>query len=340
MPIIGFIAAAIQKAFAAFSDTFNRTTSGSLGTSSSGGLWRAIRGTIYANGSAATTTDAVSSYPIAAVKMSTGSVTANISGTANGTGHALWVTDSGNWWAVVTGQDPGVSCNCQTCSQCNAWNTPTCTASTCTGGYNTVCTAYNTSNCASFNSANCNSWNGSNCRGYNGGNCKSWCGSTCCGGYYYGTCIGYNTSTCNSWNTATCASWNGSNCSTYGTGNCNAWFCTSYTASCTSTSYYSCNCSTCYPPIVRVLQSVSNTVSEVTKWTLASVANSLRVITNSSAKTITTKAFSDAAQVTQIGSDLVYTANNAAIVTDFGIIVAPSSYAQGTTIDGYDATAN
>jgi hypothetical protein len=74
-------------------------------------------------------------------------------------------------------------------------------------------------------------------------------------------------------------------------------------------------------------------------YTLASVANSLKVITSGSTATI--KAYSDNSLATQIGSDLTYTAaGGAKIDTMFGIVVAPSAYNQGNTLDDFTATTN
>jgi hypothetical protein len=53
--------------------------------------------------------------------------------------------------------------------------------------------------------------------------------------------------------------------------------------------------------------------------------------------TITTKVYSDKL-VTQIGSDLVYTATGASVSTIYGIVLSPSSYNQGTSLDDYSAT--
>jgi hypothetical protein len=101
---------------------------------------------------------------------------------------------------------------------------------------------------------------------------------------------------------------------------------------------YSCNCSTCYPQYLRVLQSASSVVSTITSWTLAAVARSLRVKTSGSQ--ITAQVFSDTNLATQIGSDLVYTPNGAAITGNSGIIVYPSSTSQGTTLGTTKITIN
>jgi hypothetical protein len=47
---------------------------------------------------------------------------------------------------------------------------------------------------------------------------------------------------------------------------------------------------------------------------------------------ITAKAYSDTNLVTQIGSDLVYTATGAVVGTQFGISISPSQYLQSDII--------
>jgi hypothetical protein len=104
------------------------------------------------------------------------------------------------------------------------------------------------------------------------------------------------------------------------------------------TYYYTCNCSTCYPYYVRILQSVASTVSTITTWTLSTLANSLRIKT--SGTQITAQAFSDTALATQIGSDLVYTATGAAITSTYGITLYTSASSQGYTVGTTDITYN
>jgi len=117
-PLLGALGAATVRGFralgAAFSnffDNFNRTTSGSLGTSSGGtGEWLATSGTWNANGTVGTSATAASSYPIASVEMGTPNITINLDVDANnGAGAAFWVTDAQNWWGIVPWQATAVS---------------------------------------------------------------------------------------------------------------------------------------------------------------------------------------------------------------------------------------
>ena len=71
---------------------------------------------------------------------------------------------------------------------------------------------------------------------------------------------------------------------------------------------------------------------------VGAVVQSMKVKT--SGNQITVKAYSDANQVTQIGSDIVYTATGAAIYPRFGITIVPSSYGQTYAIDEVTITPN
>lgn len=418
----------VAGAFTSFSDNFNRTTSGSLGTSSSGGLWNALKGVWFADGSAAKSTDAASTYPIANIEMtsadttssiSTGSLvivsasgtvgtissntvggatfyTATITGmssttgmaagqriaatngtgslfggspdfveitsvvssssiiyrtkngttptagtvtniqTANndgGSGISLWITDSGNWWGVSYGRSVDNSCNCQSCLVCTAYQNNL--IYTCIGfGITSYsCTAFSgpTYSCGGYSSfVECNAWlNDQICVAFGGpGNCvaygygffcTNYTGAYACTGGYTGPSY-------------TCAAWSAA----YG---CTS-FSTAYTQSCIAYGYSLCNCQTCYPPYIRLFQSASSVVTEITRWTLASMAAAFKVITNSATKVITIRPYKDVSMTTQIGSDLTSTQASATINTKFGIVLSPSDYVQGSTLDDFNITSN
>lgn len=101
---------------------------------------------------------------------------------------------------------------------------------------------------------------------------------------------------------------------------------------------YSCNCQTCYPQYIRVIQSAASVVSTITSWVISSAAKSLRIKT--SANEVTVKAFSDENLVTQIGSDLVYTGSGVVVTSNYGIVVYPSSSSQGTTLGEIEINKN
>jgi hypothetical protein len=96
-------------------DNFTRTnTTGGLGTATDGSTWTAVSGTFTVNSNLAT--GASTSYPIAAQNLPFKNASVSLKSVSQGSGAAIWVTDSGNWWAVGTDTGPGYSCNCGTCS--------------------------------------------------------------------------------------------------------------------------------------------------------------------------------------------------------------------------------
>lgn len=337
----GAIASAYRKVIGTagsnpFDDDFNRAD-GSLNPAEDGGTWQAVRGSFQVSGNKASSlTDA--NYPIAAVTSFTSNVDVDIVGTT-GAGAALWVTDSGNWWGVGVAQE-SVSCNCTEYynsyvysyvfeyisgynqGNCNSYNGACCASNYClynVGGNcaNYACWGYNTSNC----SANC-------CWGYNAkGNCK---GYYCCGynpsycqGYY---CDGYNPITCGQY---ACSDYNScNNCISFNQGNPIYASETRYAYGYNGP-YYSCQ--TCYPSYIRIIQSASNVVSTIVNEAVSSVVQSFKVMTRGNE--IRVKAYSDTAQVTQIGSDIVYTATGAVIAPRFGMTVIPSNSNQTYSID-------
>lgn len=308
--------------FAAFiTDNFNRSTSGTLGTSSSGATWTTQRGNWYANGGAAQSDDSASNYSHASVGWGPEAVevSASVSG---GTGVTFWVSDAGSWWGAVSyntatpysyGINP-YSCNCTNCQTCST----TQTVSTCE-----YVTTPGTSNCA----------------------CPQVC-QTCPSGYTYngssrfpGYCAkgpytgGYPAAIAE----PTCTTSYTCSCNNGGTN----YVCT-YS---TQTVYYSCNCScqTCYSGTasgtnynyyLRLLKSESGTVSTATgDISLGSQVAAIYV--GISGDNITAKAYSDTAMTSQIGSTLSYTATTPVKGQSVGIIKAPSDYSQGSTVDNF-----
>ena len=81
-------------------------------------------------------------------------------------------------------------------------------------------------------------------------------------------------------------------------------------------------------------------VSEVTRWTLSSMAAAFKVITNAATKIITIRPYKDASMTTQIGSDLTYTATSAIVSTKFGVVLGPSDAVQGDKLDNFNITSN
>jgi hypothetical protein len=352
---IGSLSSAFRKVIGTagsnpFNDDFNRAN-GSINPAEDGGVWQAIKGTFQISGNKASSlTDA--SHPIAAVDSYTSNVDVDIKGTS-GAGAALWVTDSGNWWSVGAIQ-ASESCNCVEYynsytytytyfgvvgfNQGNcASNNNTCCATGCTGNYNAdtcalqQCGAFNTSNCCGFT---CYGFNAYNARNKTGGNCMgNFCscynGSNC----QYNICVENNGSNCNAFGCTDSNSCN--NCASFNQGNA-IYGNIQDTTTGYNGPYY--NCETCYPSYIRIFQSASNVVTTMLTQAVSAVVQSIKVKTNGTQ--ITVKAYSDANQVTQIGSDIVYTATGAAIYPRFGITIVPSSYGQTYAIDEVTITPN
>ena len=324
-------------------DNFNRTTTGSLGTSSSGTPWTATRGVWYANGSQGVSTDAASTYPIASAALSANTtVSATVS---EGTGVVFWATDANNWYATVAyhTQTP-YSCSCSTC--CN-----TCTH---TGG---SCGATVTCNTCTHTGGSCGSTaptcktcyinSGSECGYYEycpsgymcgtAGLCYS--GPGCSGTAVGSTVWGENSCT------VTSCSWCGTNPGTPIT--CNNADCaacdqtvtnnTCSNSDCSACGSYSCSCSTCYSNSywMRMLKSVSGTVSTViSDYALASLPAAVKVVTSSN--TITEYAYSDTSLTALLGSTST-TPSSPTMGTNVGIIKTPAAITQGTTVDNFSA---
>jgi hypothetical protein len=429
------IASAVRNVFV---DNFNRSDSGELGEATDGSRWTALRGVFTIFGNKAKTTSSVSTYPIASITMPDSpldqDVVITLKGTTPGSGAALWISDTGDWWAVTTGIDAGENCQCDTCTECATLpeNTP-CTTGFCStpgncingpcntaqytssnpatpnfafGGYNPATGGGNTN--AAFptgaynnyntggnpNNYNCNAWNFGNCNTQNcrifdppvavgGGNCRAWRRNP-----VPRNCIAWNTQNfvrpCSGWNTcdrtgnrfcrsSSVANYNarggnfqisnpgfvnaftgnevyyvytgqtpgnptgiwsactGGFCS--GSYNCAAYTCTAW--SCVQFTNFSCNCQTCFPSYIRIIKSVTGTVTELTKWVVSSlgtsIVNSMRITTSGSE--ITIEPYANADLTSKIGSDLVYTPSGVALTSTYGIIVEPSPTSQGYEID-------
>lgn len=89
---------------------------------------------------------------------------------------------------------------------------------------------------------------------------------------------------------------------------------------------------------MRILQSVSGSVSALYSWTLASLAAAFRVKTSGSS--ITTQAYSDTGMTSQIGSDVTYNASSPTKTKRFGLSIGASGYNQGTSISSVTIKRN
>lgn len=154
-----------MKGFASFSDVF------SSGFKSG---WKTVRsGWSASSGASASTND----YPIQVVTTSKPDVTITLKDPGVGSGAALWVSDSGTWWSVVSSQQENVGAG--DCSSYAPYN-PCGSTNPCvgTGG-----------NCAGT---------GGNCYGTGGGsNPCSGCTNPSSTGTAHSSCLGYNPYVCN-----------------------------------------------------------------------------------------------------------------------------------------------
>lgn len=291
----------LESARKRFFDTFVRANSTGLGTATDGSRWDAIRGVWSVSSNTAVADSA--SYPMSTVTMPTSNNSVEVVNQGvRGAGAALWVTGSGDWWAIGITQD-AVSCNCVSAWNIDSWNATNCNHyafSYCT--YYRVCNAYN------IVGWNCNAWNAAkNCR-------------TVGNAYYSPQTSG--------------------NCASFFTG-CTAgssvYVCDTWTAG-TANTYYYTSCSTCYPVTLRLFKSIASAITEVTNWAVSSMPSSMRFKTSGSQ--ITAQMYSDSNFTTQIGSDIVYTPTGVTVSNQFGITIVPSNYAQGTTIYSTNITRN
>jgi len=271
-----------------FFDTFNRReTSNDLGITESGSRWDAIRGIFRISGRRAFAVSDNSEYPIATVTMPYEDVEISVDQIENGSGVALWVTDSGNWWGLGLEQEE-IDCNCSVGTECNRWNQ---------GG---LCDRWNVGNCRRWNSRNCReeacgAWNANNCTSFNAAVwsctttypcvswtkfcsrwinfgpesspfCSSW--STVCANYRPTTnCVQNASSNCRTWSGSNCSRfdcvrWNSRNCNRWNTGSCNKWT----IETCNRWNEFTFNCQTCYPQWIRLIQSVNSTVTTVARF--------------------------------------------------------------------------
>lgn len=368
-------------------DDFSGSSETGIGTALDGSIWNAVRGQFNIDGSGkavATGTD----YPIATIDMGTSNVDISVVGSSGGPSVALWVTDSGNWFAVGLARE-AVSCNCSQyyntesayCNDCiyqgyyyNSYCNETSgsgyciyyTGGNCIGFYNEyVCNANNAPSCNANNNATCKTYGGGNCSGYNATFCSYSFYSptnkkTVCGVYGGGTCKSYNATSCNAYNTTSCKTFSAGTCKTWSGGNCNGGF---YALSCglwsggyfcsgnynssnpvygAGTYYYQAgpytSCQTCYPQYIRVIQSVANSVTTLTQWTVSSIVNSFKVKT--SGNEIKVDAFQNSDFTSQIDGTLTYTPTSVNVETKFGIMISPSSYDQQTAIDDVEIKRN
>ena len=295
------------------SDFVGSSIVGDVVTVASRRKWSFLRGTWGVSSSKLTTSSASSSYPITVVDALVPDVKIELKDIGQGVGAALWVTDSGNWWAVATEQQ-SEQCNCSTTSF-------SCNCGTCQGSF---CSSYSCS-CGNSNySQYC--VNETVCEYQD---CQVQYGNFCSARYANGNCKEY---TKISWTDCFCVFYTTqTNCysSNYYSGTFNCCCSATYYYPCGCSTCYSTSCETCYPQYMRIIQSAANTVSEIVKWQVSNIVKSLRVLTSN--KNITVKSYSDTDLATEIDST-DYNASSASETTKFGIVVSPSGYNESKTV--------
>lgn len=321
VPFFSQVASSVRKRFL---DTFSArsNTTGSLGTATDGSSWDAVNGTIQVTTGAATATTTPTAggsgttYPMATITLPVQNNVISLKDTNEGSGVALWVQSSSDWWMVnVEGTQT------TTTNYASAQNYSYVYAQNLT--YGTVTNYYGVTNYTTASGTTYATFPTTYVRGWArpGGNFYYFYYSSSPGGYttysgtnYYGA-TSYYTSTGYS--------------ITYGA---------YYTYASAGNYYtYASGSTTAYSEYLKIKQSVSSVVSVIAS-ALISTAQSIKSIkVFTSGNQITARAFSDNNFVTQIGSDLVHTASGATVTTRYGLMVSPSEYNQsaiiGTSID-------
>ncbi len=117
---------AAKVGIASLSDTFDRTTSNTLGNPSGRGIsWKNQRGTWSTNGSLATSATDKSTNSITTVLTASSTISNLQVDTQNsgGVGLAFWVVDADNWWAATTGYATTAGSSSTTTVTCNGGGT-------------------------------------------------------------------------------------------------------------------------------------------------------------------------------------------------------------------------
>jgi hypothetical protein len=347
------VQASVRKKF--FDNFIRNNTDNDLGIVSDGSRWDSVRGVFRVLFNRAVSETPPSEYPLATVTMPFEEVQISLKEIDSGVGAALWVADSGNWWAIGLDQEQ-VDCNCSQGTQCNRWNSRNCSSWNAQECFSWFCSTWNartqTNACAVWNArTQVDPFDNATCLRWSLGNCRRWAGrrgQTFCAERNASTCNAFmwNSSTCRTrvWNSSTCAgnacgAANASNCRTWNSQTCNRWF------------EFTFDCETCYPQYVRIIQSVGATVStifsaivtktfQVVSSTYGSLslfvqsdtsspsAKSMRVSTENGS--IEAEVFSDTQLNNKIivDEEIIYSPTGAQVLPTYGIIISPSSYNQ------------
>lgn len=159
----------------AIEDNFNRSLTGTLGSTSTGGVpWSILTGVWNVDGSRPTTATSMSSNPLAVIEASTPNVESTLT---IGAGDALYfrVLDANNWWRVLWYGWQTSSCQ-SCCSTCCS----TCTSYCTVNNYRCIRAnpqGFGAENCGGCPSCSSPYW----CEGH--GSCQQACGTYSCNCY-------------------------------------------------------------------------------------------------------------------------------------------------------------
>lgn len=357
------IAKVLSTALSTFLDNFaaRSNTTGGLGTATDGNPWKAVNGTINVVSGAATATStpttysAGSSYPMSSVTMTKSNVQMKLKGTNPGSTAAIWITSADEWWGVATNQVQNtIPGNANYAYQYNIGNYWWSTGGPFSANYNYNYTysynyvsgqtytrvaffVYGFTSSTSFSITRYNvSYGASYGTRYNSKyaiayNVYTWAtygitysSSTTFGYKVNATYYAYNSANVDTPANATAvgtASYN-----YYNTDQAGPNYDLSTFQSGTNATTYSISS---YVDIIKSTSSAVTTVSSILVSTTQTIASMIVSLLNNQ---ITIKPYSDTNLVSQIGSDLVYTATGAVVTTQFGIAVSPSTYNQSATI--------
>lgn len=106
--------------------------------------------------------------------------------------------------------------------------------------------------------------------------------------------------------------------------------CNTYSSACTT--YSQTSSQSAGTRYLRLIKSVSGTVSTVKDQSVSAAVASMKVIVDS-AGSITAKAYSSTGQSSQTGSDLTETPSSPTKGTKHGVVLGPGGWTSGTTVD-------
>ena len=322
------IASSIRKRFV---DNFasRSNTTGSLGTATDGSLWTAVNGTVQVSSGAAvpTTTPAAagagSTYPMATVNMPTSDNIIKMAGTNDGSAAAIWVQSGTDWWMVNVEAEQTINANYSYAWQTLYYNYTVYAFTKSTFWTSTAGAFTSTFTNTAFGFASTTTQGAATFSRFNSGT-KSTFKSTA-GGVTtsFGT-FGFNFGA-----PAQAYSQGISSFSSYTSTGLDAF---SPYFSATSTYSFVSSFTTVKNEYLKIRRSASNVVSIITSQLISTSQSVASLLVSIVGNVITAKAYSDTNFVTQIGTDLVYTATGATVTTQYGISLAPSTNYQSTII--------